>query len=767
MALTDREAAELDDLLRVELRHRCAGNLATYAGEVLQVTPARHHILLCDALEQIERRELDLLVVSMPPGSAKSSYGSIAFPAWYLGRHPEHRIIAASHTAELAERFGRRVRNIVAGEEHKLIFPGCIMSPDSQAAGRWDTTIDGGYYAAGIGGAITGMRADIACIDDPVKSREDADSETIREKQWAWWRDDLLTRLKPNAGVILIGCLTGDTEVMLSDYRSVKPIRDIKRGDVVASYEDGVLVNVVVQNWINHGPDLVYEIRMASGTSVRANARHPFLVHDDKGPTWTRLRNLRPGQEIFRVNGVSGRGRRAAMRAAISQSSVAGTVHRTTTRFDGRKVLGLLHAIKNLVVKRISNIATGLGIKSIQPYSKSKKGYVQYAESLQIKQPGIVTVKNSSSITVMKPEQLEGFFAMNATCLSGMQRKQELLSLPPHTSDFTTDRIIEIVEVGYEDVFDIQVSGTENFIANGLVSHNTRWHEDDLIGRVLSDAKQSQSRVRVIKLPMEAVAGDELGRLPGELLWPEWFTDAMVEQAKREPRTWTALYQQEPRPIGGGEFRREWLCQYRRPPAASNRVLLVDPASGKYRNRGDYTSMWVVGIGPDGNEYILDGVRDRLNLTGRAEKVFDLVRRWKPAVVGYEEYGLQADIEHIKIEQERQQYRFRVIPLGGGTKKEDRIRRLIPGLQQGRVWLPESMVRQCADGHQRDIILDLISEMESFPVGAHDDAIDCLARKEEPEIRRFLTQPSQDAATSLMLSRSPPKFSTYDTATGY
>ena len=84
MALTDREAAELDDLLRVELRHRCAGGLATYAGEVLQVTPARHHVLLCDALEQIEeRREIDLLVVSMPPGGAKSSYGSIAFPAWY------------------------------------------------------------------------------------------------------------------------------------------------------------------------------------------------------------------------------------------------------------------------------------------------------------------------------------------------------------------------------------------------------------------------------------------------------------------------------------------------------------------------------------------------------------------------------------------------------------------------------------------------------------------------------------------------------------
>ena len=126
----------------------------------------------------------------------------------------------------------------------------------------------------------------------------------------------------------------------------------------------------------------------------------------------------------------------------------------------------------------------------------------------------------------------------------------------------------------------------------------------------------------------------------------------------------------------------------------------------------------------------------------------------------------KADIEHIKIEQERQQYRFRVIPLGRGTK-EDRIRRLIPGLQQGRVWLPESMVpamrRWTSAGHHPRFD----RRWNPSPVGAHDDAIDRLARKEEPEIRRFLTQPSQDAAASLMLSRSPPKFSTYDTATGY
>ena len=147
------------------------------------------------------RGEIDRLAIFMPPGSAKSTYTSALFPPWYLAQNPDKSVIAASHTAELAERWGRRVRNLVAEHGPRLGF---AIAADNQAAGRWGTDRGGEYYAAGVGGSITGRRADLAVIDDPVRSREDAESETVREKVWDWYRADLITRLKPGAAVVLV-----------------------------------------------------------------------------------------------------------------------------------------------------------------------------------------------------------------------------------------------------------------------------------------------------------------------------------------------------------------------------------------------------------------------------------------------------------------------------------------------------------------------------------------------------------------------------------
>jgi predicted phage terminase large subunit-like protein len=139
----------------------------------------------------------------MPPGHAKSTYASVLFPAWYLSRTPAASVIACSHTQQLAERFGRQVRNIVAGPACGSAF-GCALAPDSQSAGRWATLAGGDYLAVGTGGSITGHRADLALIDDPIKGREQADSKLLRDKVWEWYRADLRTRLKPGAGIVLI-----------------------------------------------------------------------------------------------------------------------------------------------------------------------------------------------------------------------------------------------------------------------------------------------------------------------------------------------------------------------------------------------------------------------------------------------------------------------------------------------------------------------------------------------------------------------------------
>ncbi len=163
--------------------------------------PARHHLLLLEKLTAIANGEIDRLMVLMPPGSAKSTYGSAIFPAWWLSRHPRHSIIAASHTSDLAEHFARRVRALATEHPGRLHYE---ITPSRRAAGDWTTTRGGSYFATGVRGPITGRRADLVLIDDPVKGHAEADSATLRDHIWDWYRGDLLTRLKPHGRIVLI-----------------------------------------------------------------------------------------------------------------------------------------------------------------------------------------------------------------------------------------------------------------------------------------------------------------------------------------------------------------------------------------------------------------------------------------------------------------------------------------------------------------------------------------------------------------------------------
>lgn len=137
----------------------------------------------------------------MPPGSAKSTYSSVLFPPWLMQRRPDWNVLAASHTIELAEKWGRRIRNLIA--EHTLDL-NISLAADSQAAGRWALESGGEYYAAGVGTGIAGFRANVGLIDDPIRSRQDADSELIRDRIWDWYINDFCTRLVPGARKILI-----------------------------------------------------------------------------------------------------------------------------------------------------------------------------------------------------------------------------------------------------------------------------------------------------------------------------------------------------------------------------------------------------------------------------------------------------------------------------------------------------------------------------------------------------------------------------------
>lgn len=132
----------------------------------------------------------------MPPRHGKSELASRRFPAWFLGRNPHRSIIGASYNSELAGDFGRDVRNIVGGRAYRNVFDDVTLAADSQAAGRWHTNHGGGYVAAGVGTAVTGRGAHVLLIDDPLKDREEADSELVREKVWRWYTSTAYTRLE-------------------------------------------------------------------------------------------------------------------------------------------------------------------------------------------------------------------------------------------------------------------------------------------------------------------------------------------------------------------------------------------------------------------------------------------------------------------------------------------------------------------------------------------------------------------------------------------
>lgn len=175
---------------------------AVYQWQGYRLAP--HHLEIIAALEAVERGDIKRLVISMPPRHGKSMLASEYFPAWYLGRNPANFIIHATYAQELAEDFGRKIRNQLTDPAFRGIFPGVGLRADSQSAKRFNTLQHGVYYALGVGGPATGRGAHLLLIDDPIKSRQDADSEAIRQTLKDWYRAVAYTRLMPGAAIVLI-----------------------------------------------------------------------------------------------------------------------------------------------------------------------------------------------------------------------------------------------------------------------------------------------------------------------------------------------------------------------------------------------------------------------------------------------------------------------------------------------------------------------------------------------------------------------------------
>ena len=167
----------------------------------------KHHARMAEAFERVARGDCKRLIINMPPRHTKSEFASYLLPAWFLGQYPHKKVIQTSHTAELAVGFGRKVRNLVDQEGYQNIFPELHLSADSKAAGRWNTSKGGDYFAIGVGGAVTGKGADLLIIDDPHSEQEAALAEInpdIYDKTYEWYTSGPRQRLQPGGAIVVV-----------------------------------------------------------------------------------------------------------------------------------------------------------------------------------------------------------------------------------------------------------------------------------------------------------------------------------------------------------------------------------------------------------------------------------------------------------------------------------------------------------------------------------------------------------------------------------
>lgn len=681
---------------------------------------APHHRLIARKLEAVERGEITRLMITMPPRHGKSMLASEFFPAWYLGRNPDHYVVTATYAQELADDFGRKVKNQIEDRVYQSVFPGVSLADDSKSAKRFHIEGNqggfehglsqrGAFYAVGVGGPLTGRGAHLLLIDDPVKNREDAESEIVRKKTKDWYTSTAYTRLMPGGRIVVIQCMTGDTPVLMATGRE-KPLRDIRSGDRVATYDNGKVAVSTVRNWTNNGPDQVFAIRMSSGRIVKANARHPFLVDLDGEPTWTQTRNLRPGHAIFRVNGASGKARLASTKAATSQSAAEAIARRTTTKSDGRTALGRHQSTLGQGVKRICATAMGLLSRSMSAFSLNRVEFAPSASSLlPARTPALIGTESSASIIATIARKFADFSATIATLRLDTGRLLKHSAPPLNTYGIARDTVVEVADAGVEDVFDVQIERTENFIADGLVSHNTRWHEDDLSGWLQTE--HGHEGWEVLDLP--AISED------GQALWPEQYDVATLEKIKQAigPRDWSALYQQRPAPEEGDYFKADWFKPVHKLPDPKTLSVYGGSDYAVTADGGDYTVHVVIGVDPEERIYILDLWRKQASPEVWIEAFCDLVLAHQPMGWAEETGQIRAGVGPFLTKRQRERgaycYREQFPTRGDKAVRAQSIR--------GRAALSNIYYQAGAPWWA-----DLRSELLSFPAGKHDDQVDAL-----------------------------------------
>lgn len=252
----------------------------------------------------------------------------------------------------------------------------------------------------------------------------------------------------------------------------------------------------------------------------------------------------------------------------------------------------------------------------------------------------------------------------------------------------------------------------------------TRYHFNDTY-RLMKERKSAIVREYTATVDSTAV---------GE---PVLISKEYLQQKRRDMGIYTFSCQMLMNPVADDKqgFKEEWLDYHNGSDGKGMNIYITVDSANEKKKTSDYTAIEVVGLAHDGNYYTLDMIRDRLNLTERTKLLIDLHRKWNPIAVGYERYGLQADVFYIKEKMKQENYKFEIIELGGIVSKNDRIRQLVPVFEQKRWLLPRSCFKTNYEGILVDLTNSFIEEeYKTFPVCVHDDLFDAKARIVDPAL---------------------------------
>ena len=709
-------------------------NKTTFADWLLHISPELHwdwpYIrYVREHLDRITSGKIHKLMIFMPPQHGKSALATIRYPVYRLERNPALRIIVGAYNQFLSEKFSRQARRLASYRMQ--------LSPERTAAYDWETQQGGGMRAAGVGSGVTGIGGDLIIIDDPVKSREEAESQAYRDRVWDWYSNDLYTRQGPDAAFILIMCMTGDTPVLMADGTE-RPLREIKVGDQVATYDNGRLATSTVRNHRSNGLDSVFGIKTTCGKIVYANERHPFLVEEHGQLKWMRLKNLTTAHKIVTVkdSGASGKARPVSSMAAKNLLAVGDTARHTTARRCGPMGIVPHRLTQSHAGMRALSTATESPPLSMTQCSRRKVESALSANSLHSTMCERIGLESCALTTAMTPTPSEGFCATTVILPWDTPSQKQLHSLWPNTSDFTTEAIASIEPAGIEEVFDVQIERTENFIANGLVSHNTRWHEDDLAGHLL---KEQAGQWTLLRLPAFAETQEErdennrhmglplgeadpLRRQPGAALAPQRYSAAGLGSIRRDvgPMVWGAEYQGSPRAPEGNLLKRAWLSQTAAAaPATPWRVRYWDKAASTSAT-AKFSAGVRLSITPDGRVTIEHVVRGQWTTQERRRVMKQTAeqdaRDFRNSVLIYIEQepgssGLDSVQDEIRL--------LAGLPVFADRPSGDKDTRLMPFIAQAaaaNVWL--------LDGAWQGAYID---ELVAVPTGYYRDQADATA----------------------------------------